>query len=319
MKEAEKREVRVPATLHGARLDQAAAELFPEFSRSKLAGWIRDGALTLDGATVKPREKVSVDALLTLTPTFEAEVSWAGEDRPLDIVFEDEHVIVLNKPAGLVVHPAAGNPDGTLVNALIGHAPELERLPRGGIVHRLDKDTSGIMFVARSQLAHKSLVAQLAERSVSREYCAVVRGVLVGGGTVDEPIDRHPSARVKMAVVPNGKPAVTHYRVEARFGHHTQLKVNLETGRTHQIRVHMAFKKHPLIGDPVYGGRPQIPPGSSSTLTDALRQFPRQALHARTLTFLHPASGETVSFTTALPEDMQQVIAVLTAEDPCDG
>jgi 23S rRNA pseudouridine1911/1915/1917 synthase len=318
-KQGEKREASVPETLHGVRLDQVAAELFPEFSRSKLASWIREGALTLDGATVKPREKVTVGAVLSLTPVFEAEVSWAGEDRPLDIIFEDEHVIVLNKPAGLVVHPAAGNPDGTLVNALIGHAPELEQLPRGGIVHRLDKETSGIMFVARSPLAHKSLVAQLAERSVSREYCAIVRGVLVGGGTVDEPIDRHPSARVKMAVVPYGKPAITHYRVEGRFGHHTQLKVNLETGRTHQIRVHMAFKKHPLIGDPVYGGRPQIPPGASTALTEALRQFPRQALHARTLTFEHPASGETVSFTTDLPDDMQQLIATLRAEDPYDG
>lgn len=311
--------VRVPATLHGARLDQAAAELFPDFSRSKLASWIRDGALLLDDSAAKPRDKVTVDAELVLTPKFEAEVSWAGEQRPLDIVYEDEHVIVLNKPAGWVVHPAAGNPDGTLVNALLGYAPELEQLPRGGIVHRLDKETSGIMFVARSPLAHKSLVAQLAERSVSREYCAVCRGALVGGGTIDAPIDRHPSARTKMAVVPNGKLAITHYRVEARFAHHTQLKVNLETGRTHQIRVHMAWKKHPLLGDPVYGGRPQIPPGASPQLTEALRAFPRQALHARTLTFSHPASGEAVSFSTPLPDDIEQLLTVLAAEDPLNG
>lgn len=319
MSELDPRESRVPESLHGARLDQAAAELFPEFSRSKLSNWIRDGALLLDGRQVRPRDKVTVGATLQLTPQREAEVSWAGEERPLDIVYEDEHVIVLNKPAGLVVHPAAGNPDGTLVNALIGYAPELEQLPRGGIVHRLDKDTSGIMFVARSPLAHKSLVAQLAARTVSREYCAICRGVLVGGGTVDEPIDRHPLARTKMAVVPNGKPAITHYRIAAKFGHHTQLTVNLETGRTHQIRVHMAHKKHPLIGDPVYGGRPQIPAGATSALTEALRQFPRQALHARTLTFEHPASGETVSYTTPLPDDIQQLLAVLAAEDPTDG
>jgi 23S rRNA pseudouridine1911/1915/1917 synthase len=217
-----------------------------------------------------------------------------------------------------VVHPAAGNPDGTLVNALIGYAPELEQLPRGGIVHRLDKDTSGIMFVARSPLAHKSLVAQLADRSVSREYCAVARGAMTGGGTIDEPIDRHPTARTKMAVVASGKRAITHYRIAERFGHHTQLTVNLETGRTHQIRVHMAHRRHPLVGDPTYGGRPQVPAGASERLTEMLRSFPRQALHARTLTFDHPASGARVSHTTALPDDLQQLLGVLASEDPAD-
>ena len=186
-------------------------------------------------------------------------------------------------------------------------------------MHRLDKETSGIMFVARSPLAHKSLVSQLADRTVSREYAAICRGVLTGGGTVDAPIDRHPQARTKMAVVPNGKPAVTHYRIATRYGHHTGLQVNLETGRTHQIRVHLAYRKHPLIGDPVYGGRPQIPGGASSALTEALRSFPRQALHARTLSFEHPASGQPVSFTTPLPDDMQQLMAVLAEEDPVDG
>ncbi len=319
MNEAAVIEIAVPESLHGARLDQAAAQLFPDFSRSKLSSWVKSGALLVDGRQVRPRDKVTVGAVLALTPQFEAEVSWTGEDRPLDIVFEDEHVIVLNKPAGLVVHPAAGNPDGTLVNALLGYAPELEQLPRGGIVHRLDKDTSGIMFVARSPLAHKSLVSQLAERTVSREYAAICRGVLTGGGKVDAPIDRHPQARTKMAVVPNGKPAITHYRIATRYGHHTALQVNLETGRTHQIRVHMAYRKHPLIGDPVYGGRPQIPGGASPALTEALRGFPRQALHARTLSFEHPATAEPVSFSTPMPDDMLGLMAVLAEEDPIDG
>jgi 23S rRNA pseudouridine1911/1915/1917 synthase len=217
------------------------------------------------------------------------------------------------------VHPAAGHYDGTLVNALLAHAPELDLLPRGGIVHRLDKDTSGIMFVARSSVAHKSLVAQLAARSVRREYAAVCRGALSGGGTVAEPIGRHPTARVKMAVVAGGKPAVTHYRLKERFGHHSYLTVNLETGRTHQIRVHMAYRRHPLIGDPVYAGRPQIPGGASGLLQTTLRTFPRQALHARSLAFEHPATGAPMTFTTPLPEDFETLLAVLRTEDPDVG
>ena len=227
-------------------------------------------------------------------------------------------MIVVNKPAGLVVHPGAGNTHGTLVNALLNYAPELELLPRGGIVHRLDKETSGVMFVARSTLAHRSLVAQLSDRTVKREYAAVCIGALSGGATINAPIARHPSARTKMAVVDNGKPAITHYRLVKRFGHHSHVAVNLETGRTHQIRVHMAWKKHPLVGDPVYGGRPRIPPGASQRLIAALRAFPRQALHACNLAFEHPHSGERIEFTTELPEDLQTLLHLLAEEDPSE-
>ena len=238
------------------------------------------------------------------------------EDLPLDILHEDEHVIVLNKPAGLVVHPAAGHHSGTLVNGLLAHAPEMAALPRGGIVHRLDKDTSGIMLAARSPLAHKSLVAQLADRSVSRLYSAVCRGTFSGGGTIDEPIGRHPTSRIKMAVVPDGKPAVTHYRIAQRFGAHTQLDVSLESGRTHQIRVHLAARKHPLVGDSVYGGRATRPAGASERLLSTLTDFSRQALHARELTFLHPDSSESMHFAAPIPADLADLIHCLSQEDP---
>lgn len=301
--------------MHLHRLDQVAVALFPDFSRSKLQSWIKAGVLTVDGAVLRSKDKVSVDQMLQLCTQLEPEVSWSGEDIPLDICFEDEHVLVVNKPAGLVVHPAAGHAGGTLVNALIHYAPELDCLPRGGIVHRLDKDTSGIMFVARSPLAHRSLVEQLSARTVKREYAAVCIGALSGGGTINEPIGRHPHARTKMAVVHNGKPAVTHFKVAERFGNHTAITVNLETGRTHQIRVHMAHRHHPLVGDPTYGGRPRIPSGASAALVDGLRQFSRQALHARHLAFDHPASGERLELGTHLPDDLEALLALLRAED----
>jgi len=296
-------------------MDQAAAALFPDFSRSKLQQWIKEGAMTLDGAPVRPRDKVAVDQTLVLKVVQEAEVFWAGEDMPLEIIYEDADLMVINKPAGLVVHPAAGHASGTLVNALLNYAPELARLPRGGIVHRLDKDTSGTMFVARSSVAHQSLVAQLADRSVKREYAAVCIGTVTGGGTISAPMGRHAHARTKMAVVNNGKSAITHYRVKERFGHHTHLAVTLETGRTHQIRVHMAYKHHPLVGDPVYGGRPRIPAGASEPLITGLRAFPRQALHARTLAFDHPQSGQRLTFETDLPDDFEALLRLLRAED----
>ena len=285
---------RVPEALHGARLDAAAASLFPAFSRSRLADWIKLGRLQRNQSAAKPRDKVAVADHITLTPEYDDRVEWAPEALPLDLLYEDDHVIVLNKPAGLVVHPAAGHHSGTLVNRLLAHAPEMASLPRGGIVHRLDKDTSGVMLAAKSTLAHKSLVAQLAERTVSRHYSAVCRGTFSGGGTIDGPIGRHPTSRIKMAVVPDGKPAVTHYRIAARFGAHTHLDVSLESGRTHQIRVHLASRKHPLIGDPVYGGRAMRPAGASDRLLSALEKFPRQALHARELEFLHPESEESL-------------------------
>ena len=309
----------VPSDLHGSRLDQVAAALFPDFSRSKLKEWITSGELTVDSQPARPKDKVGVDQCLRLLAKLKPEVSWAGETVPLDILYEDEHVIVLNKPAGMVVHPAAGHAAGTLVNALIGYAPELELLPRGGIVHRLDKDTSGVMFVARSTVAHQSLVAQLAARSVKREYAAVCQGALSGGGTINAPIGRHPTARTKMAVVNGGKPAVTHYRLKERFAHFSYISVNLETGRTHQIRVHMAHKKHPLVGDPVYAGRNRVPPGASPRLLQLLREFPRQALHARTLAFDHPSSGERIEFGTELPADFEDLLQILREEDRAHG
>lgn len=308
-------EARVPIQCHGMRLDQVAAELFPDYSRNRLATWIKEGRLTVDGRTVKPRDKATASAQVTLIVTDEPVIDWQPQSLPLDVIFEDEHILVLNKPAGLVVHPAAGHADGTLVNGLLAHAPELDALPRGGIVHRLDKETSGIMFVARSTLAHKSLVAQLSERTVSRTYCAVCTGALTGGGKIDAPIDRHPTARTKMAVVADGRPAVTHYRITHRFKHYTQLQVNLETGRTHQIRVHMAHRKWPLIGDPVYGGRQRVPAGASDLLMSTLRGFPRQALHAQALEFEHPASGDWMEFETELPDDLVDLLEVLERED----
>ena len=308
-------EALVPIQCHGMRLDQVAAELFPDYSRNRLASWIKEGRLMVDGRTVKPRDKATASAQVTLMVTHEPVIDWQPQRLPLDIIFEDEHILVVNKPAGVVVHPAAGHADGTLVNALLAHAPELDALPRGGIVHRLDKETSGIMFVARTSLAHKSLVAQLSERTVSRTYCAVCAGALTGGGKIDAPIDRHPMARTKMAVVADGKPAVTHYRIAHRFKHYTQLQVNLETGRTHQIRVHMAHRKWPLIGDPVYGGRQRVPAGASDLLISTLRGFPRQALHAQALEFEHPASGDWMEFETDLPDDLVNLLEVLERED----
>jgi len=308
-------EARVPIQCHGMRLDQVAAELFPEYSRSRLATWIKEGRLTVDGRTVKPRDKATASAQLTLLVADEPVTDWQPQSLPLKVIFEDEHILVVNKPAGVVVHPAAGHADGTLANALLAHAPELGALPRGGIVHRLDKETSGIMFVARSSLAHKSLVAQLSERTVSRTYCAVCTGALTGGGKIDAPIDRHPTARTKMAVVADGKPAVTHFRIAHRFKHYTQLQVNLETGRTHQIRVHMAHRKWPLIGDPVYGGRQRVPAGASDLLISTLRSFPRQALHAQALEFEHPASGDWMEFETELPDDLVNLLEILDSED----
>ena len=305
----------VSEALHGARLDAAAAVLFAEYSRSRLSEWIKAGRLLLNGAQAKPRDKVVLDDQLQLSPEREDRVEWLPEALPLDILFEDEHVLVLNKPAGLVVHPAAGHASGTLVNRLLAHAPEMAALPRGGIVHRLDKDTSGIMLAARSPLAHKSLVAQLADRSVSRVYSAICRGTFSGGGTIDAPIGRHPTSRIKMAVVPDGKPALTHYRIAQRFGAHTHLSVSLESGRTHQIRVHLAWRKHPLVGDPLYGGRATRPAGASDALLQALEGFPRQALHARELAFRHPDSGARVQLTTPIPDDMSALLACLEAED----
>jgi len=301
----------VPPDLSDRRLDQAAAALMPEHSRSRLQGWIKDGTLTVNGEARKPRDKVMLDDVLELDAEPDAQVSWEAEDIELDIVYEDEHLLVINKPPGLVVHPAAGHAAGTLVNAVLSYAPEVENLPRAGIVHRLDKDTSGIMVVARSLIAHTSLVDQLQTRTMGREYDAVVVGTLTGGATVDAPIGRHPRERKKMAVVSSGKPAVTHYRLVERFAAHTHIRCKLESGRTHQIRVHMAHVKHPLVGDQLYGGRMRLPKGSTEELREVLSGFNRQALHARQLTLEHPETGEILTWEVPLPEDMVHLIEAL--------
>jgi 23S rRNA pseudouridine1911/1915/1917 synthase len=301
----------ISSELSDRRLDQAAAGLMPEHSRSRLQGWIKSGALTVNGESRKPRDKVMLGDRLDLSAEPEAQVTWQAEDISLDIVYEDEHLLVINKPAGLVVHPAAGHAAGTLVNAVLNYAPEVENLPRAGIVHRLDKDTSGIMVVARSLVAHTSLVDQLQTRTMGREYEAVVVGTLTGGATVDAPIGRHPRDRKKMAVVSTGKSAVTHYRLLERFAAHTHVRCKLESGRTHQIRVHMAHVKHPLVGDPAYGGRLRLPKGTTDELREALAAFNRQALHAQRLTLNHPETGETLSWEAPLPDDMIQLISAL--------
>jgi 23S rRNA pseudouridine1911/1915/1917 synthase len=306
----------VPAALDGERLDAAAARLFADYSRSRLQTWARSGELRVNGEQRRPRDKVRAGDQLQIDAELAEAVSWQAEDIELDIVFEDDSIIVLDKPAGLVVHPAAGHATGTLVNALLNHCPDMAALPRGGIVHRLDMETSGIMVAAKTLGAHHQLVAQLQARTVSREYCALCIGAMTGGGTIDEPMGRHPRQRKKMAVVAlGGKPAITHYRVIERFAHHTHVAVKLETGRTHQIRVHLAYRHHPLIGDPLYGGRPRIPRAASPRLVDALQTFPRQALHARALGLIHPESGAALHFECPLPQDIGQLLTVLREED----
>jgi 23S rRNA pseudouridine1911/1915/1917 synthase len=303
----------IPHSLAGSRLDQALASLFPDYSRARLQRWIRDGHVSVDGKQLRPRDVVHGGENVELSVELVEETSWVAQPMPLDIVFEDEAVLIINKPAGLVVHPGAGNQHSTLSNALLHHAPELENVPRAGIVHRIDKDTSGLLVVARTLVAQKSLVEQLQARAFDRHYQAVVMGVMTAGGTVDAPIGRHPVNRTRQAVVdeysPSGKEAITHYRVAERFRAHTLLDVKLETGRTHQIRVHMAHIHYPLVGDPVYGGRLKIPAGATPELEAVLRGFKRQALHAASLGFAHPLSGEHVSWQAELPEDMQQLIS----------
>ena len=299
----------------GMRLDQAISELMPDYSRSRLQQWIKQGAITVNGADYKPKEKVKVNDLIEVNAELEAQGDWEPEPIELDIVYEDESILVLNKPVGLVVHPAAGNYSGTLVNGLLHYDPSLNNVPRAGIVHRLDKDTSGLMVVAKTLQAHAHIVAQLQDRSMGREYEAIVTGVMTGGGTVDEPIARHSRDRKKMTVTPFGKPAVTHYRVIKKLEHHTHIRVKLETGRTHQIRVHMAHIGYPLVGDPTYAGRSRVPAGTSAEFKAALKAFPRQALHAKKLTLIHPMDEEEVSWEVELPDDMQALLDLVSHPD----
>ena len=301
--------------LAGERLDQVAGRLWPDFSRARLQKWIRDGALTLDGRRCKPSERLAGGEQLRLNVTLEPEGDDVAEAIPLALIHEDEDVIVLDKPAGIVVHPAAGHASGTLLNALLHHRPELRTLPRAGIVHRLDKDTTGIMVVAASLRAHHALVQQLQDRSMGRVYECVALGSFAADGTVDAPIGRHPVHRVRMAVVADGKPAVTHYRILQRFEHFSHLEVSLETGRTHQIRVHLAHEGHPLAADPLYGRRPARLAGITEPLREGLENLGRQALHARTLAFRHPADDRPRQFEAPLPVDLRDLLQLLDQED----
>ena len=301
----------VPADLGGQRLDQVAAQLFDEYSRSRLSAWIKEGRLTVDGTVLRPKDVVYSGSVLALEAEQEAQGEWVAQDIPLNIVYEDEHLLVIDKPAGLVVHPAAGHADGTLLNALLHHVPDIINVPRAGIVHRLDKDTTGLMVVAKTLQAQTKLVDQLQKRSVSRIYECVSIGVITAGGTINAPIGRSSANRQRMAVIDGGKPAVTHYRVLERFRSHTHVRVKLETGRTHQIRVHMTHVGFPLVGDPLYAGRFRIPPAASPTLVQTLREFPRQALHARFLELEHPATGKRMKWESPLPEDFVWLLSLL--------
>ncbi|WP_226684126.1 23S rRNA pseudouridine(1911/1915/1917) synthase RluD [Shewanella indica] len=310
----------ISATQTGLRLDQALAELFPDYSRTRIKEWILDGKVSVDGTVVnKPREKVLESQEIEVHATLEEEVHAEAQAIDLNIVYEDDHILVINKQAGLVVHPGAGNSDGTLMNALLHYCPEIEHVPRAGIVHRLDKDTTGLMVVAKTVEAQTHLVAALQARDITREYEAIVLGTMTAGGTVDEPIGRHPTKRTHMAVHHSGKPAVTHYRVAEKFRAHTRLRLRLESGRTHQIRVHMAHIGHVLVGDPVYGGRPKPPKAASEAFFEVLKNFKRQALHAVRLELVHPITCELMSWQAPIPEDMVELTKALrkdTEEHP---
>ncbi|WJG08404.1 23S rRNA pseudouridine(1911/1915/1917) synthase RluD [Aliiglaciecola sp. LCG003] len=305
----------VPEILMGKRLDQALAEMFPDYSRSRIKDWILAGNVKVNGVVWdKPKEKVFGEEQIEIDATLEIQVSHEAQSIELNIVYEDEHILVINKPADLVVHPGAGNADGTVLNALLSHAPEVANVPRAGIVHRLDKDTTGLMVVAKTVPAQTHLVEALQAREISREYEAVVYGTMVAGGVVDAPIGRHPTKRTSMAIRESGKPAVTHYRVKDKFRAHTHLRLKLESGRTHQIRVHMAHLRYPLVGDNLYGGRPRLPKASGPEMIAMLRGFKRQALHAIQLELAHPITGEWMSWKAPLPEDMCELLEVLKAD-----
>ena len=304
-------DARIPDELAGQRLDQALAQMFPDYSRSRLKSWLVEGRVLVDGAVWRPRDRVDGGEFVELTVVPETAVVAEPEPIPLDVAFEDDALLVVNKPVSLVVHPGAGNAAGTLMNGLLHYDSALASLPRAGIIHRLDKETSGLLLVAKTLPAHTALVKQLADREISRHYRAVCVGVLTGGGTIDAAIARHPVDRTRMSVREDGKPAVTHYKVLERFRAHTYIKVMLETGRTHQIRVHFAHRRHALVGDPVYGGRLALPAGASNDLQSTLRSFRRQALHASHLEFSHPESNETVSVEAPVPEDFANLVDAL--------
>jgi len=319
MSESVQRTAIVPMESAGRRLDQALAHLFPEFSRSRLQQWVKAGEVLVDGQVLRPKDRLAGGESIQVRATLEEQSDVRPQAIALDIVHEDEQLLVINKPAGLVVHPGAGHSEGTLQNALLHYAPALANVPRSGIVHRLDKDTSGLLVIAKTLQAHHALVEQLQARTVQREYFALVHGTFTAGGRIEASIARHPRDRVRMAVSERGREAITHYRIGQRFQAHTLLLVALETGRTHQIRVHMSHIGHPLVGDPLYGGRLLLPKGASDMMRQVLRGFRRQALHAARLGLVHPETGQAVRWEAALPDDMRSLLDLLEQESPWRG
>jgi len=317
--DGERREVTVPPRLAGRRFDQALAALFPEYSRAQLTRWIRSGHATAENRTLRPRDAMAGGERVVLMAVPIREEPWQPQPIPLSILFADDDLIVIDKPAGLVVHPGAGNWDGTLVNALLHHDPALATVPRAGVVHRLDKDTTGLLVVARRLTSHKFLVDEMRHRHIEREYDAVVCGRVTAGRRVEAPIGRDRFHRTRMAVRSGGRPAATRFRVVERFRNHTLIRAVLETGRTHQIRVHMAYIRHPLVGDPAYGGRLAIPAAAGPELERQLRDFRRQALHARRLALIHPSSGEPMQWETPPPADFRALVKALDADTGNSG
>ena len=307
-------QIAFPPDSAGRRLDQALAQLLPQYSRTRIQRWIEEGAVRVNGLAAKARDVVVGGQSATVEARLPEETSVAAQEMPLDIVHQDAAVLVLNKAPGVVVHPGAGNREHTLQNALLAHDQKLKRVPRAGLVHRIDKDTSGLLVVARTLEAQTALVKMLAAHEIEREYLALCTGLMTGGGTVDEPIGRHRTQRIKMAVRSDGRAAVTHYRIEKKFRAHTLARVRLETGRTHQIRVHLAHVGYPIVGDPVYGGRRRLPAGASPTLKSALESFRRQALHAERLSFTHPKSGKPVTYAAPLPADLRELLGALARD-----
>ncbi|GAA4348035.1 23S rRNA pseudouridine(1911/1915/1917) synthase RluD [Kangiella taiwanensis] len=300
--------------VYGKRLDLALSEVFEEFSRSRIQDWVKQGYVKVnDEVVTSNKHKMSGFELVEVNAVIKVAGEWKAQAITLNIVHEDDDLLVINKPAGLVVHPGAGNQDGTMVNALLHHVPDLQKLPRAGIIHRLDKETTGLLVVAKTIAAHTSLVEQLQNRAFTREYDALVNRVMVSGSSIDAPIGRHPTKRTAMAVIPDGRRAITHYRVAEKFLDHTHLKLRLETGRTHQIRVHMSHLKFPIIGDPLYSGRYRVPTRITPELKEKLSGFKRQALHASLLGLKHPATDEYVEWRAPMPSDMQALRDELVA------
>jgi 23S rRNA pseudouridine1911/1915/1917 synthase len=306
--------LRLPAQAAGLRFDQALARALPQYSRARLQAWIESGAVQVDGRPLRAKDKVLGGEQVRIEARLATHTVAAAEAIPLSVTFQDRTLLIINKPPGLVVHPGAGNARHTLQNALLALDPQLALLPRAGLVHRLDKDTSGLLVVARTPEAHAALIAAMAARKIGREYLAVCTGAMTAGGTVEEPIGRHRTQRTRMAVRADGRPAVTRYRLAKRFRAHTLVRVELETGRTHQIRVHLAHIGFPVVGDPLYAGRRRVPAGCTPALAAVLRAFPRQALHAARLKLTHPVTGREHAWEAPLPEDMQRLLSALEAD-----